>query len=144
MRLFDASANLNGILFLFLGLNRIVDAFKGIYNRDIYYHDGDIKEVLERAHENGIDKMIIKGISFIAIFIFLGRTYPDIMECLKLANLNKNFYTSIGLHPSFTRVQHPSSFVILFSRWISIQKHGPWMIIERKYNPVLKNAKTNV
>ena len=63
MRFFDASANLNGMFPVsFWHLPWIVDAFKGIYNRDIYYHDPDIKEVLARAHETGIDKMIIKGL----------------------------------------------------------------------------------
>ena len=62
MRFFDASANLNGIFLYIKIFTQIVDAFKGIYNRDIYYHDPDIKEVLARAHETGIDKMIIKGL----------------------------------------------------------------------------------
>lgn len=49
MRYFDSGANLTQ------------DSFKGIYNNYVKYHENDLKEVLDRSHNAGVDKMIIKG-----------------------------------------------------------------------------------
>lgn len=48
----------------------IVDAFKGIYNRDICYHENDLMDVLSRAHDCGVDKMIIKGFYLLKLFTY--------------------------------------------------------------------------
>ena len=57
-------------------LSVLENSFKGIYNKNIQYHEGDLPEVLLRAHKAGVDKMIIKGFLFDSqIFNFKGRSY---------------------------------------------------------------------
>jgi hypothetical protein len=46
------------------------DSFKGIYNNYVKYHENDLKEVLDRSHNAGVDKMIIKGI-FVMNYCFI-------------------------------------------------------------------------
>lgn len=74
-KLFDIAANLCD------------EKFKGIYNGK-KYHEEDIDEVIERASNFDVEKML-----------FASGCIEDIHDSYVLSQKSNNFYTTIGVHP---------------------------------------------
>jgi len=73
--LFDIAANLCD------------EKFQGVYNGK-KYHEDDTDEVIERANEYGVNKML-----------FTSGSLEDLHLSYKLSQKSDNFYTTIGIHP---------------------------------------------
>lgn len=71
-----------------IGANLTDPMFKGIYNSS-QKHQNDFDSMLNRARENGVEKMIITGGSL-----------SDSEEALKIADLHENLYSTVGCHPT--------------------------------------------
>jgi TatD DNase family protein len=74
-KLFDIAANLCD------------EKFKGIYNGK-KYHDEDVDEVIQRAHDYNVDKML-----------FASGCVEDCHDSYNLSLKSDNFFTTIGVHP---------------------------------------------
>lgn len=74
-KLFDIAANLCD------------EKFQGIYNGK-KYHEDDTDEVIERAKEYGVQKML-----------FASGSIEDLHLSFKLTQKSEDFYTTIGIHP---------------------------------------------
>ena len=74
-KLFDIAANLCD------------EKFQGIYNGK-KYHEDDTHEVIERASEYGVQKML-----------FASGSIEDLHLSFKLTQKSDDFYTTIGVHP---------------------------------------------
>ena len=75
IQLFDIAANLSD------------EKFQGIYNGKTY-HEDDTNEVLQRAEEFGVNKML-----------FASGTISDLHISYKLSKLSEGYYTTLGIHP---------------------------------------------
>jgi len=74
-KLFDIAANLCD------------EKFQGIYNGK-KYHEDDTDEVIERAKQYGVEKML-----------FASGSIEDLHLSFKLSQKSSDFYTTIGVHP---------------------------------------------
>lgn len=74
-QLFDIAANLCD------------EKFQGIYNGK-KYHEDDSDEVIERAKEYGVEKML-----------FASGSIEDLHLSFKLTQKSNDLYTTIGIHP---------------------------------------------
>ncbi len=74
-KLFDIAANLCD------------EKFQGVYNGK-KYHEDDTDEVIERAKEYGVQKML-----------FASGSIEDLHLSFKLTQKSADFYTTIGIHP---------------------------------------------
>jgi len=74
-KLFDIAANLCD------------EKFQGIYNGK-KYHEDDTDEVIERAKQYGVEKML-----------FASGSIEDLHLSFKLTQKSSDFYTTIGVHP---------------------------------------------
>jgi len=74
-KLFDIAANLCD------------EKFQGVYNGK-KYHEDDTDEVIERAKEYGVQKML-----------FASGSIEDLLLSFKLTQKSEDFYTTIGIHP---------------------------------------------
>lgn len=74
-QLFDIAANLCD------------EKFQGVYNGK-KYHEDDSDEVIERAREYGVQKML-----------FASGSIEDLHLSFKLTQKSEDFYTTIGIHP---------------------------------------------
>jgi len=81
MKLFDIAANMTDQRF-----------FGKYYGKQA--HANDWEEVIQRARGYGVRK-----------FLFASISLKDAQESLKLAALSRDFYSTIGIHP--TRASHP-------------------------------------
>jgi len=74
--------------FIDIGVNLTDPVFKGLY-RGKQAHQDDFDDVIARAETQGVEKMIIT----------VGRL-ADADSALKMCQQNKNFYSTIGCHPT--------------------------------------------
>lgn len=74
-KLFDIAANLCD------------EKFQGVYNGK-KFHEDDTDEVIERAREYGVEKML-----------FASGSIEDLHLSFKLTQKSEDFYTTIGVHP---------------------------------------------
>lgn len=71
-----------------IGANLTDPMFRGIYNSSRKHQD-DFTHMLNRAKENGVEKMIITG-----------GTLDESREALNIAREDQNFFTTVGCHPT--------------------------------------------
>lgn len=76
MRFFDVAANLGS------------SQFSGVY-KGKKVHDSDIKDVISRAENVGCDHLLLSASNL-----------KDSKDCLKISELSKKFFTTVGLHPA--------------------------------------------
>jgi Tat protein secretion system quality control protein TatD with DNase activity len=89
-KLFDIAANLCD------------EKFQGIYNGK-KYHEDDTDEVIQRAHEYGVEKML-----------FASGSIEDLILSFKLTQKRDDFYTTIGIHPCRASVFYKLFNILLF------------------------------
>lgn len=89
--------------FIDIGVNLTDPVFRGIYHGGKQAHTDDFEDVLARAHEHGIKKMIITA----------GRL-SEAKESLALAKKNDNLFCTVGCHPTrcveFEESENPDSY----------------------------------
>ena len=78
---------------IYIGVNLCDDMFKGIYNGK-EAHASDMEQVIERALDKHVDKLMITG-----------TCYQDILEAVELIEKLKDkfpnrLYTTVGVHPT--------------------------------------------
>ncbi len=74
-QLFDIAANLCD------------EKFQGVYNGKIY-HDDDTEEVINRAHQYGVQDML-----------FASGSLEDFYSSYKLCLKSPRYHTTLGIHP---------------------------------------------
>ncbi|PSN50956.1 putative deoxyribonuclease TATDN1 [Blattella germanica] len=74
--------------FIDIGANLTDSMYKGIYHGS-RKHENDLKDVLQRAWNIGMQKMIITGGSL-----------EDSKEALELAKTHENLFSTVGCHPT--------------------------------------------
>jgi TatD DNase family protein len=96
--------------FIDIGANLTDPMYNGIYHGS-KKHEPDLKDVLERARENGVDKIIITGGSV-----------EDSKQALELARSHPYLYSTVGCHPTrcdeFNTSNDPNAYLDSLSQLI--------------------------
>lgn len=87
-RFFDIAANLAD------------DVFSGIYYEK-QSHESDLDSIIERAQNEGCDRMLIVGklIYILDLIFFRGGYIEDAIKSYEICKKSENFYCTVGVHP---------------------------------------------
>ena len=106
-----------------IGVNLCDDMFKGIYNGK-QSHDSDVEQVIQRALDKHVDKLMITG-----------TCYQDILEAVELIEKFKDkfpnrLYTTVGVHPTRCNEFNPSNDIDHRNALLDIvKKHREYIVV---------------
>lgn len=100
--------------FIDIGANLTDPVFRGVY-RGKTHHPDDFENVLSRAEEVGLEKIIVTA-----------GCMDDITEALKLVETNDKLYTTVGVHPTrceeFDKASSPQAHLDQLKEFINKNK----------------------
>lgn len=82
-----AKGTIPSLKFFDIAANLADDKFKGKYFGK-KYHKPDLDDVISRADEFGVDKLLV-----------VGGYIEDTEECVEIIGDRKNWWTTVGVHP---------------------------------------------
>lgn len=100
-----------------IGANLIDDVFQGIY-RGKKVHEADFEQMLERAWNVGVEKIILTS-----------GTLEDTIKALEITNKYENIFTTIGVHPTRTQTEFEGNYQDYLEKMLKISKENKEKII---------------